>query len=170
MSTRYKMKHVDALKVFGLDGRASFEEIKIAYRKACSQYHPDRNPAGLEMMKVINVAWESLSDYVAGSVEEEGEEAVNLSEEMNGALNAIMGLGLEIEVCGVWIWVGGDTRQHKEILKAAGYRWSPVKMMWHWRPSDSKRSWSRGKFSMDEIRAAHGSVRVKPKQYARVEG
>lgn len=163
-----KLSHRDALKILGLDGNAAFADIKTAYRKACSAYHPDRNPAGLEMMKIVNAAWQALSDYVEGTVEAETSESeLNLGEEMNAALNAIIGLGLTIEVCGSWIWVSGDTRPHREALKAAGYKWAPKKLMWHWRPADSK-SWSRGKFTMDEIRSVHGSVSVKAKTFARI--
>ena len=164
-----KLSHKDALNILGLNGNASFADIKLAYRKACSHYHPDRNPAGLEMMKLINAAWSALSDYVEGSVKDEPE-AMNLGEEMNAALNAIIHLGLTIEICGSWIWVSGDTREHKELLKASGYRWAPKKLMWHWRPADSKRSWGRGQYCMDEIRGKHGSVNVKGKGYVRLAG
>lgn len=169
-----KMRHGEALRILGLDGKATFEAIKLAYRKACSKYHPDRNAAGLEMMKVINCAWQSLSDYVEGSIKDDasGSEHINLdelSEEMNSALNAIIHLGLTIEICGTWIWVSGDTRPHKEALKAAGYFWASKKLMWHWRPAGSK-SFSRGKYSMDEIRAHHGSVGVKGQAYVRIGG
>lgn len=166
-----RLNHRDALKVFGLDGSAVFEDIKQAYRRACSKYHPDRNPAGLEMMKVVNAAWSSLSDYVAGSVNVESEDDEdglnNLGDDMNAALNAIITLGLTIEICGSWIWVSGDTRPHKEILKESGYRWAPKKAMWMWKPEGMK-SFGRGKFTMDEIRSAHGSVNVKPKTFARL--
>lgn len=37
-------------------------------------------------------------------------------------LNAIIGLGLEIEICDAWIWVSGNTEAHKETLKAAHYQ------------------------------------------------
>lgn len=165
-----KLSHKDALSILGLSGNPAFEDVKTAYRKACSHYHPDRNPAGLEMMKLVNAAWQALSDYVPGIIADSEPEALNLGEEMNTALNAIIHLGLTIEICGAWIWVSGDTREHKELLKASGYRWAPKKLMWHWRPADSKRSWGRGQYCMDEIRLKHGSFSVKPKSYARLAG
>jgi len=163
-----KLTHKQALNVLGLNESAKYDDIKIAYRKACSKYHPDRNAGGLEMMKIVNSAYQALSDYVEGSVKAEPEiDDIDLGEELNTAINAIIHLGLDIEVCGTWIWVSGDTKPHKEVLKLAGYKWAPKKMLWHWRPEGSK-SWSRGKYSMDEIRASHGSTTVKPRNYTRL--
>ena len=45
--------------------------------------------------------------------------------------------GLEIELCGAWLWVSGETRAHKDALKAAGLRWSAKKSMWYWRPAEA---------------------------------
>ena len=162
-----RLTHKQALEVFALKGDATFEDIKIAYRKSCSKYHPDRNPAGLEMMKVVNAAWTSLSDYVEGSVKFESEEDLNLGDEMNEALNKIINLGLNIEICGSWIWVNGDTKPHKETLKDSGYNWAPKKCLWMWKPEGVK-SKGRGKFSMDEIRDRHGSTFVKAKTWKQV--
>jgi hypothetical protein len=161
-----KMTAKDALKILGLSTAASFEQIKLAYRKACATYHPDRNPAGLEMMKMVNCAYNALTDYQPTS-ESEITDTSNYGEELNAALNAIINLGLEIEICGSWLWVGGDTKPHKEILKNAGFKWASKKMMWNFRPAKWK-SYSRGKYSMDEIRNAHGSVQIKTKQHRQI--
>lgn len=161
-----KMNHREALKILGCNVDATFEVIKQAYRAACSKYHPDRNPAGLEMMKLVNSAYQSLSDYVPGMVKEESAGGLDLGEELNEALNAIINLGLDIEICGSWIWVSGDTRPHKDILKAAGYRWAPKKLMWSF--CGGERTSSRGKFSMDDIRNRHGSVSVKSQAHKQI--
>lgn len=161
-----KLSHKDALSILGLGLKVSFDEIKQAYRVACSKYHPDRNPAGLEMMKLVNAAWAALSDYKADMSAIDEAEGLDLGEEMNAALSAIIGLGLTIEVCGSWIWVSGDTKPHKEVLKGAGYRWAPKKMMWSF--CGGARTTSRGKFSMDDIRSRHGSVSVKGREYRKI--
>lgn len=161
-----KMNHRDALKILGCKPDMEFAEIKTAYRKASAKFHPDRNPAGLEMMKLINAAWQALSDYTPGMVKDDSTESMDLGDELNAALNAVIGLGLTIEICGSWIWVSGDTKPHREILKASGYRWAPKKLMWSF--CGGERTTSRGKFSMDDIRNRHGSVSVKGKDRARI--
>jgi len=55
----------DYYDILSLDGDASPNKIKEAYRKLAFQYHPDRNksdPAALEKMKEINEAYAVLSD------------------------------------------------------------------------------------------------------------
>lgn len=45
------MNQYDALKVLGLSGEVTPEQIKVAYKKACSKFHPDRPPAGIPVKK-----------------------------------------------------------------------------------------------------------------------
>lgn len=164
-----KMSHKDALSILDLPISSTLEHIKSAYRRACSMFHPDRNAAGLEMMKLVNCAYESLQSYVA--VPEDGRDYTkeqNYGDDISDALNAIIGLGLDIEICGSWVWVSGDTKPHKDILKAAGFKWAPKKSMWHFRPADYKsKNW--GNWSMDQIRSAHGSTTIKPKARQQID-
>lgn len=151
------MKTADAIAILKLTGKVTKESIKDAWRAMAAQYHPDRNPAGEDMMKLINAARDALQTYT-GDASEAGVSQENYGEAINAALNAIFGLeGLEIEICGSWLWVGGDTKTHKEVLKAAGFKWASRKMKWNFRP-DCWRSASRGNFSMDQIRDKYGSA------------
>jgi hypothetical protein len=171
-----KMNHNDALHILGLTTglETKSESIKYAYRKACAAYHPDKNPAGLEMMKLINAAYAALEDVCNGcafdrSVKNEniaGSE--NYGDEINTALGMIINLGLTIEVCGSWVWVSGNTKPHREILKTAGFKWAPKKEMWHFRPADYK-SFNRGTWDMSKIRETHGSEIIKNKTHSQLE-
>jgi len=152
------MKTTDACQILGLTGDITPELTKTAYRKACSTYHPDRNPAGLEMMKAVNEAYAVLKDHTG--TEKTG---IEYGHELFEALTAIISLGLDVEVCGAWVWVSGDTKPHREVLKTAGYKWAIKKKMWFYRPSDYK-SFSRGSKTMDDIRAVYGSDRAGVRQ------
>lgn len=94
------------------------------------------------------------------------EDAVDchFGEALNAAINAVIDLsGINIEVCGAWVWLSGETRPHKDSIKAAGYRWARKKQTWYFRPADYK-SHNRGDWAMDDIRDKYGSTAVNNAQ------
>lgn len=153
------MKITDAAQILELSGTVTPEDVKRAYRQAAMKYHPDRNPAGAEMMKIVNAAYDVLRDY-SGEIEQtETTTSGSYPEALNEALNAVYGLdGLDIEICGAWVWIDGDTYQHRAPLKDAGFRFASKKKRWYFRPEDWRSS-SHGQYSMDDIRGKYGSVR-----------
>ena len=159
IQSEISMNNLDAAKILNLSGELNPTTIKAAYRKACSLYHPDRNPHGKEMMQAVNSAYEVLKDF-SGKLDNEGDDS-NYCEALSGALSSIFGLaGLDIEVCGSWVWVSGETKSHKSALKEAGFKWAPKKKRWYFRP-EGERTSSRGKYSMDDIRERHGSQKAR---------
>jgi len=149
----------DALSVLNLQTSLNLDDIKLAYRRAAAKYHPDHNPAGLEMMQLVNAAYETLKQAAADNKIDDHystDDIQDYGEALNAALNAIQGLGLDIELCGAWIWVSGDTRPHKETLKSAHFLWSPHKQRWYFR-SEQYKSHNRHSWGMEKIRGVHGS-------------
>ena len=74
-------------------------------------------------------------------------------------LNAIINVpGIEIEIVGLWIWVTGQTKFVKELLKEAGFFLASKKLAWYWRPESA--AGGRGVLSLDEVRAKYGSTKV----------
>lgn len=158
----------NSLNLLGLESGSTFEEVKKAYRKAAAKYHPDRNPAGQEMMKLINSAYEALQNFFkenpnSDSVEFYGDDqSYDYGEAINKALNAILNLtGINIEVCGAWVWVSGNTKEYKDVLKEAGYKWAVKKKMWYFRPESKKRRSFGKTYTMDQIRENYGSKTLK---------
>jgi curved DNA-binding protein CbpA len=151
----------DALSILNLHQQPiTLDDIKKSYRRAAAKYHPDHNPAGLEMMQLINAAYDTLKQaYADNKLNHEDHHTGDIpdyGEAFNIALNAIRGLGLDIEICGAWIWVSGDTRPHKEALKSAHFLWSPHKQSWYFRP-EQYRSRNRQSWKMEKIRSVYGS-------------
>ncbi len=159
------MNTFDALKVLGVtESQVTEEVVKAAFRQACMKFHPDRNPAGIEMMKLINEAKEALKSATY-PIEYKNEDNYNYGDEINAALNRIIGLqGLVIEICGAWVWVSGETKQHWPTLKDAGFQFSAPKKMVYFRPLYAKtRRFKKDGLSIDEIRAKYGADNIKSK-------
>ncbi len=51
---------MDPYKILGVKKKTPPDKVKEVYRKLAFQYHPDRNPDGLEKMKEINVAYQMI--------------------------------------------------------------------------------------------------------------
>jgi curved DNA-binding protein CbpA len=57
--------NLDYYKILGVNQNASFDEIKLAYKKLAIKYHPDKNSGELlseEIFKQVKEAYETLSD------------------------------------------------------------------------------------------------------------
>ncbi len=74
-----------------------------------------------------------------------------------GHRKIVMLEGIEIEVCGLWVWVSGKTGLYRDEFKAAGYRWASKKARWYFAgaPAGGYRI-----FDMGEIRERYGSREV----------
>ena len=64
---------------------------------------------------------------------------------------------LNLEFCGSWLWVTGNTFEYKEKLKELGNRYSSNKKCWYWRPYGEQRSKVTKPTSMEYIRDKYGS-------------
>ena len=68
--------------------------------------------------------------------------------------------GIKVELCGQWLWISGNTKEHREALKAAGCKRSEKKKWWYWRPAESASRHNRNTRSMSYIRKKYGSVKI----------
>ncbi|HFG7810641.1 TPA: J domain-containing protein [Salmonella enterica subsp. enterica serovar Java] len=151
-----------ALNIFGLSGELTAQDVKKAYKQAALKFHPDRNPVGAEMMKAVNAAFDFLMENIdrLNTAQSANESACyNFGEELENVLNALQGMtGVIFEVAGNWIWISGDTKTHKDAIKALGCKWASKKQMWFYRPEEYKASRNRKERSIDEIRAMYGTT------------
>lgn len=156
-----QLNKFDAARILGLNGTFTADDVIKSTRKLRSQYHPDRNEHGTEMTKMINLAYDALKD--GGSVNlSEGDADKNHSEAILAAIRGAAALdGVSVELCGVWVWVTGDTRPHRKTLGKAGLGFKFTKKdgqgMWYFRTGEYKSYRGRGKSSMDDIRTRYGS-------------
>lgn len=137
-------------------------ELKAEYRRLALANHPDRG-GDTATMQAINAEYDRLA-AILPAVNLDGDEYEPAHREQPSAFrDAVMAAinlyGVNLEVCGSWIWATGDTRSHVDTLKAAGYKFSAGKKAWYWNGNSHKR---RGHgWSMDDIRSRYGSERVE---------
>lgn len=138
--------------------------IKTRFRELVMIHHPDRG-GDTATMQEINAQYEAAmrASYTA---DEKTAESVEWWMEQEQAMMEILaklaanGLAdaLTIELMGVWLWVSGDTKPHKEALKESGLFWSKQKSAWYWRsPAHRMPRRNAPNKSLDELRAGFGS-------------
>ena len=138
----------------------TLDELKAAYRRLSMKHHPDRG-GDTATMQEINAEHDELFERLKkqhNASADEFHQTTETPEEFREIIELLLRLeGLTVELCGSWLWIGGDTRQHKETLKAAGCRWSNNKKLWYWHHAEEGRKWRRGKATMSDIRMKYGS-------------
>lgn len=157
----------------------TLEELKKLYRKLAMIHHPDRG-GNLRDMQEINNLYELHFDRCKRNSEkakkthdsetkEQTEQTFNeTSSDYIDLINELMPLdGLEINVCGSWLWIAGQTYLHKEKLKELGFRYSKTKKQWY-KPMETtlgKRK-KRGHYSMEQIYEKYGRNTYQSKAMA----
>ena len=156
----------------------SLNELKQEYRKMAFMLHPDMGgdaKAFAEMKNSYEDLFKKLKDQ---AFQEDPENNINWNtvnaDELDDGYMKIIDLlihlkGIEIELCGGWLWLSGSTREVKEQLKACGCYWAPKKQMWYWRPSYYQCRHNRHPHSMSYIRNKYGSQKVTVNKATEIE-
>lgn len=138
----------------------SLEDLKADYRRLVKLHHPDLG-GDTETMKAINDEHDQFFEILKNkhnASADEYHQTTETAEEFRHLINELLKLsGIIVELCGNWVWLSGNTKEHKEALKALGCRWSQNKQMWYWRHFEEGRKHYRGHATMNDIRNKYGS-------------
>lgn len=150
----------------------TLEELKKSYRKLAKKFHPDcggnnKDMAGVnaeyetlfERLKVTNNRKATAGDKRYKYTDESAQAYMNIINEL------IKCNGLDIEVCGYWVWVTGDTYPHKDKLKTLNFRFSKSKKSWYLDTTNNNKFKHKRKkvMSMNWIRDTYGSEKYHAK-------
>lgn len=151
------------------------EELKKLYHKLAKKYHSDATGGSDDMMKQINAEytqmWDKLKDIHWNNTEKTYWEATGdrktteVADDFIHIVTILSNLNLEIEMCGSWLWISGNTYPYKATLKEEGCRWSKSKKKWYYTTDPYRKS--RKTYTMNQIRMMHGSEEIDTNYYKR---
>ena len=102
----------------------TLDELKKQYRRLAMKYHPDMG-GSTEAMQQINAEHDALFEMLKkqhNASADEYHQTTETAAEFRDIIDFLMKFDdLEVELVGSWVWCGGNTKPHKDDLKAAGF-------------------------------------------------
>ena len=149
---------------------ANLDELRKRYKVLVVKYHPD-NGGSNDILAEINAEYDNLfRNFKQGY--EHSEEFQKTSERQRQSYDTqkdqkiremVIKLSripdIIIEICGVWIWVSGNTYSCKNELKELGLHYARQKNCWYIHYDDYVKYGSKPS-SMSYIRSKYGSIIV----------
>ena len=141
---------------------STLEQVKAEYKRLAKKLHPDLGGSKEAFQQLQDEYQEACRRVRYSGGKSQQQDAKDIPEDYMHVINKIITLdGIDIELCGKWIWVSGNTFPVRDALKAAGFRWSKNKRMWYWRPITAGDYHKRGKpAKMSSIRNKYGSEKI----------
>ena len=145
----------------------TLEELKKQYKQFALKHHPDIG-GNLKDMQEINSEYDKLFKELKnihrsaeGKTYTAKEETTETANDFKNIIDSLINIdGINIEICGSWIWITGNTLPHKDKLKELKFKWSKSKNAWYFH-NDGYKKRNNKNFTLDEIRDLYGSESVK---------
>ncbi len=153
----------------------TIEELKKEYKRLALKHHPDIGGKDADM-KEINAEYDALfaklkdvHQNAEGKTYTAKEESKEKASDFKEIIEKLIRLdGIQIEICGSWLWITGNTINHRETLKALKFRWSKSKKAWYFHDEGYRKNNNKN-FSLDEIRDLYGSETIKTKPQLKLQ-
>ncbi len=166
----------------------TLDEAKRRYIELVKKHHPDAG-GDTRTMQDINNEWAQFQARGATNEARERQRTAHSENRKSAAdyhdLDEIEGIlktmiefalnldGVEIELMGLWVWLTGNTKAHREAFKTWNeshdhkWKWSPKKTAWYYAGVPS---FNRQKTTLDEIRERYGSQKFTRTQREETAG
>jgi hypothetical protein len=154
-------------------------EVKSEYKRLAMLWHPDRPGGDTATMQVINAQYKTALSGKHGETTtgDDGQDhTYYYNDEREQAIidkiteiikSGVLTEGVELWLVGSWLWLRGETKQHKDKIgrKGLGFTWNghETRRCWQWHlPSYRKTQLSNDDF--DGIAARYGASRISSQQ------
>lgn len=149
----------------------TIEDVKETYRKLAKKLHPDCGGDAEEFKKMTQeytIIFNRLKNVhrtgekKTEQAEQKTEQHTDYSaEEFADIINKVIFMdGVEVEIVGYWIWLGGNTYAYKDQIKEAGFFWSSKHKKWYYN-GGTKKCKKHSKLTFEQVKDIHGSKTVK---------
>lgn len=151
----------------------TLEELRRQYKELLKKYHPDNTNGSTVATQEINAEYDILFKVLRNRHESANKADANnttynanIDKALREVLEKVINFeGINIEVCGSWLWLSGNTYIYKNTLKALNFKWANQKKMWYWHGEYCVKR-TRKTVSMDFIREKYGSQEVQTQRQA----
>lgn len=125
----------------------TIEELKKEYKKLAFELHPDCGGNHKDFIEMSAEYEKLLNDLTGGA---------NTIDKFKFIVDELIKYSdLTVEICGSWIWISGNTKEHKQKLKELKCKWANKKAMWYYTEDKPKKRHKT--MTMEEIRLHYGS-------------
>jgi len=139
----------------------NLDEVKKEYRRLAKLNHPDIGGSEATMKDINSQYDQAINNMKDTTSTKKAESQVYEADLYRDIINELIKYReLEIEICGWFIWISGNTKPYKDQIKKLGFRWASKKCQWYHKP-DWYFSKNRSEWSMDDIRNKYGSEKIK---------
>lgn len=152
----------------------TIQELKKQYKDLVMQYHPDLNKEDTtSIMQEINSQYDALFSKVKNSFvnsngtiyEKQNSETL---ENFKSIINKIITFkDCNIEIIGNWIWVSGNTKYYKEILKSLKFNWISNKKAWAYH-QDKYFKKTKNVYTLQDLRNSFITVNIDTKEAEKI--
>lgn len=146
------------MKTTYFEGCKNLEEVKAKYKKLAFIFHPDRG-GNTATMQEINAQYKFICVNEIFTEESEKNNYVDAERFADILQNLMYIKDIEIELCGNWLWITGNTYFWKKEIHAQGFKFAKNKQAWFWHPEGYRKK-SGKQFNIEQIRNMWGSEKL----------